>query len=119
MIDSRLLSDHNIWLATVRADGRPHLVPIWFVWTNERFYICTEGKSVKVKNIAANPCVSVSLEDGNKPVIAEGNAALIERPYPAQVIAAFKDKYQWDIGADTTSGYNALIEIVPEKWLKW
>jgi len=117
MSDPRLLSDRNIWLATVRADGRPHLVPIWFAWVNEHFYICTEGKSVKVRNLLANPRISVSLEDGNKPVIAEGKVVLIERPYPAEVIAAFKDKYQWDISTDNS--YNVLIEITPEKWLKW
>jgi PPOX class probable F420-dependent enzyme len=117
MTDPRLLSDRNVWLSTVRPDGRPHLVPIWFVWVRDRFYICTEGKSVKVKNVAATPRASVALEDGNRPVIAEGVAAVLDRPYTEDVVAAFKDKYQWDISTDNS--YNVLIEIIPEKWLKW
>jgi hypothetical protein len=99
MSDPRLLSDRNIWLATVRI------------------YICTESKSVKVRNIKANPRASAALEDGGKPMIAEGTAALLERPYPDDVVAAFTDKYQWDISTD--GSYNLLIEIAPEKWLKW
>jgi predicted pyridoxine 5'-phosphate oxidase superfamily flavin-nucleotide-binding protein len=28
----RLTAEPVIWLGTVRPDGRPHHVPIWFVW---------------------------------------------------------------------------------------
>lgn len=117
MSDPRLLSDRNVWLATTRADGRPHLVPIWFAWVNERFYICTEAKSVKVRNLKTNPRASVSLENGNQPLIAEGAARLLDPPHPPEVVAAFKEKYDWDITTDAS--YTALIEITPEKWLKW
>jgi PPOX class probable F420-dependent enzyme len=117
MHDPRLQTDRNVWLATVRPNGKPHLIPIWFVWHAEKFYICTEGKSVKIKNLKANPLVCVSLEDGNKPVIAEGTAALIERPYPDDVAALFQQKYNWNINTDTS--YTVLIEIAPQKWLNW
>ena len=117
MNDPRLQTDRNVWLATVRPNGKPHLIPIWFVWHNDKFYICTEGSSVKIKNIQANPCVSVSLEDGNKPVLAEGTATLSERPYPDDVAALFQQKYNWNINTDTS--YTNLIEIAPQKWLNW
>ena len=117
MADPRLLTDRNVWLATVRPNGKPHLVPIWFCYVRDKFYICTEGKSVKVKNLQANPRISVALEDGNKPVLAEGTACFIDRPFPDDVIAEFKQKYQWDIATD--GSYNVLIEITPDKWLKW
>ena len=72
MDDPRLQTDPNVWLSTTRPTGKPHLVPIWFIWLNERFYICTESKSVKIRNLRHNAGVCVALEDGNKPVIAEG-----------------------------------------------
>jgi hypothetical protein len=31
-IDARLRHEPIIWLSSVRPDGRPHLVPIWFLW---------------------------------------------------------------------------------------
>jgi PPOX class probable F420-dependent enzyme len=116
-LQKRLESEKNIWLATVRPNGHPHLVPIWFVWLQEHLYICTDAKSVKARNIAANPQVSFSLESGNSPIIGQGRAALLPQPYPTKVIDAFKAKFDWDITTDPT--YNALIEITPQRWLKW
>jgi F420H(2)-dependent biliverdin reductase len=115
--DPRLQTARNIWLATTRSNGKPHLVPIWFVWVDERFYICTASDSVKVRNLQANPRASVSLEDGDKPVIAECTARLVEQPFPAAVVQAFQDKFQWDISTDRS--YQALVELTPEKWLHW
>jgi nitroimidazol reductase NimA-like FMN-containing flavoprotein (pyridoxamine 5'-phosphate oxidase superfamily) len=43
----RLETKANIWLASVRADGRPHLVPVWFAWCEDKLYICIQSKSVK------------------------------------------------------------------------
>ncbi|MCP4418942.1 MAG: hypothetical protein GY805_20185 [Chloroflexi bacterium] len=30
-LEARLLTERNIWLATVRPSCRPHLIPIWFI----------------------------------------------------------------------------------------
>ena len=117
MDDPRLLTDANVWLSTTRPSGKPHLIPIWFIWLNDRFYICTESHSVKIRNLRHNSGVSVALEDGNKPVIAEGQAVLNEGPFPEDVRQAFIAKYNWDISTDRTA--HILIEIVPQKWLKW
>lgn len=115
--DPRLLTDRNIWIATVRPDGRPHLVPIWFCFLRGFFYVCAESRSVKARNLASAPRVSLALEDGTAPLIAEGQALRVPAPYPADVIEAFKAKYAWDITTDAS--YDALFEIAPERWLKW
>ena len=39
---------------SVRADGRPQLVPVWFVVSGQRWYISIKANSVKARNIAAN-----------------------------------------------------------------
>ena len=62
----------NVWMATVRPDGRPHQVPVWFVVSSRRWYICIEPDSVKARNIAASPRVALALEDGNDPYIMQG-----------------------------------------------
>lgn len=116
-MDQRLLTDRNIWLATVRSNGKPHLIPIWFVWVNERAYICTTSGSVKIRNITSNPNVSFSLEDGNKPLIGEALAALVAAPFPINVVRAFQTKYNWDITTDP--GYDILIELTITKWRQW
>lgn len=113
----RLASEMNVWLATVRPDGRPHLTPIWFVWVEERMWLCTQEQAVKARNVRSNPKVSVALENGSAPVTGEG-IATIRRPaeVPPAVRDAFVDKYEWDIDSDA-DGYGAVIEITIEKWL--
>lgn len=103
----RLTAAPNIWLATVRPDGRPHLVPIWFVVVDGRWYICTAPDSVKARNLRANPQVMAALEDGNQPYVIEGVAQPVT-PSPA-VLQSFQAKYDWAL--DTDAHYTQVFEI--------
>jgi F420H(2)-dependent biliverdin reductase len=112
----RLDSELNVWFAAVRADGRPHLTPIWFVWDHERMWLCTQTTSVKAKLVRANPQVSIALENGNAPVTGEGSARLVATmDAPKSVRDAFISKYEWDVTTD--NGYGVMIEITIQKWL--
>jgi hypothetical protein len=107
----------NIWMATTRPDGRPHLVPVWFIWNRRRFYMCIESGSVKGRNIQTENRVALALEDGSNPVICEGEATRVPPPWPAEVIRAFKKKYDWSI--DPKDQYDQLIRVKPTRWLGW
>jgi hypothetical protein len=74
--------------------------------------------SVKAKNIAGIPLVSLSLEDGSNVVICEGTAETVHLPYDESVLAEFKRKYDWDIMTDE-DGYDLMVRVVPNKWLSW
>jgi PPOX class probable F420-dependent enzyme len=114
---SRLQTHQNIWISSVRPDGRPHLVPVWFVWHTAHIFISADPASVKVRNIRSNPRVTLALEDGTHPVIIEGLAELIGLPLPQALWDAFFQKYEWDIHTDPQ--YHQVIEIAPVKWLAW
>lgn len=109
---ARLRSSSNIRLATVRANGSPHLIPIWFVWLDDKAFICTSLESVKAKNIRANPNVAFSLEDGSDPIVIEAQARQLEM-IPPNVAQAFREKYDWNIINDPT--YDGLIELTPTR----
>ena len=113
----RLQTEANIWLATVRPDGRPHLVPVWFAWYEEKIYACIQAKSVKTKNIEQNPHVVLSLENGSQVVICEGEATFVAPPWHDDLAAIFQKKYDWNIHTDKE--YDRLVEVVPRKWLMW
>jgi F420H(2)-dependent biliverdin reductase len=113
----RLEREPNLWLATVRRSGEPHLVPVWFVYEAGRLHVCTDPKSVKVRNIRARSSVVVALEGGDRPVIAYGKAQLLSRPWPPGVVADFKRKYDWDIEKGST--YSSLLTIEPSRWIEW
>jgi nitroimidazol reductase NimA-like FMN-containing flavoprotein (pyridoxamine 5'-phosphate oxidase superfamily) len=114
----RLRSAPNLWVATVRPDGRPHLTPTWFVVHDEKVYICIDPASVKARNLARNRHVALALEDGSAPIIVEGSARRLERAdWPPAVIDSFQRKYEWNIAGE--SQYSLLIEIAPAKVLSW
>lgn len=118
-ITPRLEQEKNVWLATVRPDGRPHLIPIWFVWFDGFIWIATARDSVKVGNVLANPRVAVALEDGDRPVIIEGRCEDVSDPARLDALApAFISKFDWDI-RQTLDEYGAILAIKPEKLLNW
>lgn len=108
----RLETARNIWLATVRPNGSPHLVPIWFVWHANKVYICTAKSSVKARNILKHSKIALALEDGDDPLVIEGEAAFLDQ-VPAELVSAFQSKFDWDIRTDET--YNTVIEITPTR----
>jgi PPOX class probable F420-dependent enzyme len=114
---ARLGAEANIWLASVRPDGRPHLVPIWFVWSGGQIYLCMQAASVKARNMQHSPRVALALESGSDPLVIEGEAAVVARPWPDSVVASFLAKYNWQITDDAE--YDALIAVRPRKWLAW
>ncbi len=68
-------------LATVRADGQPHVVPIWFLLDGETIIFTTGSASVKVRNIKRDHRVSLCVDDEQPPfsfATIEGTAQLIE-----------------------------------------
>ncbi|MEM7334807.1 MAG: pyridoxamine 5'-phosphate oxidase family protein [Chloroflexota bacterium] len=115
--EKRLQEERNIWMATVRRDGRPHLVPVWFIWFNNLIYIGMQPGSVKAKNLAQNDKMALSLESGSDVVICEGTAVLMEQPYPDALLKLFNSKYGWDMINDPV--HNLFYEVTPAKWLIW
>jgi F420H(2)-dependent biliverdin reductase len=113
----KLAEAGNIWFASVRSDGRPHLTPVWFVYEGYHLYVSIDPNSIKSRNLESNSQVSLALEDGSHPLICEGQAAFIPQPYSPKIVALFQKKYDWDIHAD--GQYSQLVEITPRKWLAW
>ncbi len=69
-------------LATVRTDGSPTVVPVWFEWDGERARLFTERTSKKIERIRADPrvCLAVAEPVGVNEawVTIEGTAAIID-----------------------------------------
>ncbi|GAA2417841.1 hypothetical protein GCM10010420_55270 [Streptomyces glaucosporus] len=114
----RLAEERNVWLCTVRPDGSAHVTPVWFVYRGSRWWIGSDHRSVKVGNIREEPRVSLALEDGRFPVVAEGCASLIHDGFPREVVAEFERKYGWDVSAPTGPGSKrVLLEVRVRRWL--
>jgi hypothetical protein len=68
-------------VATVRADGRPHVAPVWFDLDGDDIVFMTGSTSVKGKSLVRDPRVSIAVDDANPPysfVNIEGTATISE-----------------------------------------
>ena len=84
--ERRLTVAHDYWLATVRPDGRPHVMPVWGVWLDGCVWFSSGLRSRKARNLAVEPRCTVTTDDARNPVVVEGTA---ERLVDAAAIAAF------------------------------
>ena len=50
-------------LAYTWMDGTPRVVPVWFHWTGEQFVIGSPPKAPKLKALAADPRVALTIDD--------------------------------------------------------
>lgn len=66
-------------LATTRADGRPHVAPVWFVVDGDDIVLMTGADTVKGRNLAREGRAAVSVDDPSPPysfVLVEGPVTL-------------------------------------------
>ncbi|RIK20235.1 MAG: hypothetical protein DCC51_07745 [Anaerolineae bacterium] len=117
-IEARLSRESTIWLATVRGDGRPHLAPLWYIWLDEKIYICTGSESQKYVNMFNNQNVALSLADTANVLIIEGEAHSSPRSSIEPLAEHFYNKYEWDFRFDESADWR-LIEITPFKIIAW
>lgn len=112
-----------VWLTTVDPNGRPQSSPVWFVLEDGEFLIYSLADTPRVRNLAANPRVSLNLDsnEGGDVVVAEGVARVVEGP-PSTEHAAYQRKYlkrieQMGYTAKTfAAGYPVPIRIEPTRW---
>ncbi|QFG68418.1 pyridoxamine 5'-phosphate oxidase family protein [Ornithinimicrobium pratense] len=118
-VESRLHLERNVWLGTLRADGSPHITPVWFVYEAESWWVGSDGRSIKVRNLSADPRASLALENGDAPVVAEGIARIHRADFPDKIVRAFADKFNgWAVEDPAHSlGNRVLIEVVVSRWL--
>ncbi|MEG3634690.1 pyridoxamine 5'-phosphate oxidase family protein [Micromonospora palythoicola] len=114
----RLARERVVWICTLRPDGSPHLTPVWFHYVEGEWWIGTGERNRKVRNIAADPRVSLALPDGDAPVVAEGEASIVRRPFPPEVVEALRRRYGgWDVTVDGPDGRYVLLRVVVTRWL--
>jgi nitroimidazol reductase NimA-like FMN-containing flavoprotein (pyridoxamine 5'-phosphate oxidase superfamily) len=54
-------------LANIATDGTPRVIPIWFHWNGTEFVMGTPPKAPKLKALARNSRVALTIDDSNFP----------------------------------------------------
>lgn len=127
-VESRLARELIAWFTTVRADGQPQPVPVWFLWEDGQFLIFSRPRAQKLRNIRANPKVALhfnSDERGDSVVRFEGEAEIVPDGRPATAFPAMIEKYREGIRSlgmtpeSFAAEYSVQIRVRPTRLMHW
>ena len=74
-VEAQLAAAKLFWVATTTADGRPRVRPVDGTWFEGVIYVGGSPETAWVRDLLANPNVSVHLDSTDGVVIVEGVAA--------------------------------------------
>ena len=127
----RLGTDEIGWFTTVRGDGSPHAVPVWFFWHDGRVIVLSEPDTAKVRNVRRGSPVLLHLETapgGDGVVVLSGRARISERSateWLAEIGEAYEEKYRQAIAAfgmplpDIAERFSTVLELTPTRLQHW
>lgn len=120
-----LQEPHISIICTLRADGTPHMTPVWHLVDGDQIVVAVEATSVKARNVRSDPnvalCVAVN-ETPQRWLQVNGTAVLTEEGVPA-IVRALSRHY---LGAEEGASYAAdvlrklhfvLLSITPASML--
>jgi hypothetical protein len=131
-LDGFLAAERTCRVATVRGDGTPHVVPLWFVWDGNALWLNSVVKSQRWTDLSRNPAVSVVVDAGTAygelrgvelvgTVEKVGDAPRLRGvgdPELAEPEQLFAEKYN---GTSTyvPDGRHAWLRLTPSKLVSW
>jgi hypothetical protein len=106
------LDRHTCWLATVRPDGRPHVMPLGVLQLDGAFYFTSGAGARKAKNLAQDPHCVITVATRDFDLVLEGTAVKVTDPAEvARVAEAFRaDGWPASVdesGTSLTAAYSA------------
>ncbi len=94
----RLETANTFWRATVRSDGRPHVMPILAVWVDGALHFATNVDSRKASNLARDPRCVISTSADTLDLVVEGEAGLVRNDVRLRRVAeGYATKYDWQV----------------------
>jgi PPOX class probable F420-dependent enzyme len=100
-------------VATLRADGAPHTVPVWIGLEDEKIVILTSPQSQKARNLSRDPRIAISITDRDQPTAMasiRGRVTDIIRDNPAwEIIDRISRKY---VGEPYPRGGDRIVFII-------
>jgi PPOX class probable F420-dependent enzyme len=103
---------HTCWLATIDADGRPHVTGVGALWDDGAFWFETGAATRKARNLARDPRCTLSLATREFDLVVEGAASHVTDPAVVARMAGQWAEAGWpcrvdDSGVALTADYSA------------
>jgi general stress protein 26 len=119
-------------VATVDASGAPHVVPLWFVWTDDAIYVSSRRPSRTWSNANLDPRVALTVDLGRSwvelaGILVRGTAEPLAHDHPSlrKPISAWHEKYRSLLAADGFARFSEEVEslgflrVTPERIAVW
>lgn len=124
-----LKSQKILRLATIDSSGNPHIIPVWYMYNNDKFYVGTNTKTKKAENIKKNPKVSFCVDTGVKSpdifgIMGIGRAKLILKTDRVEILAKrillrYFRNLKSQSAQQLLNQTDCVIEITPKKITNW
>ena len=103
---------HTCWLATINADGSPHVTGVGAFWTDGSFWIVSGERTRKGRNLARDPRCTLSLSTHEFDLVLEGDARKVTDTASVAMIAKVASEDGWparvdESGSALTAEYSA------------
>ena len=130
-VDEFLAAERTCRVATTGRDGRPHVVPLWFVWDSGALWLSSVVRSQRWTDLMRDPRVAVVVDAGveytelrgvelSGEVVPVGEIPRAGAPDRVldQVEQLFADKYTRGVKVPA-DGRHAWLKLAPEKLVSW
>lgn len=109
-------------LATSDEQNQPHVVPVAYIFSDNKFYIATDYGTKKLANIKKNNKVSLVIDKykPNKAVLVFGTASILEKGEEyRKIYEKFYEKFTWVRKNPWKEGEAPFIVVEPAKVVSW
>ena len=115
-------------LATIDKKGMPHIVPVWYLYKDGIFYVGTNTKTKKARNVKKNHKVSFCVDTGIRSpifgVMGRGVAKLILNKkivsdITKKILLRYFKNLDNNSAQELFAQTNCIIKIMPKKITVW
>ncbi len=127
--DNFLKTQKVLRLATIDQSGNPHIVPVWYLYSGRKFYIGTNTKTQKAKNVKRNRQVSFCIDVGiHSPkiygVMGRGTAKIVLDKYTVsrlakRILKRYYRTLENKSAKELLDETDCILEILPKKLSVW
>ncbi len=127
--DNFLKTQKVLRLATIDQSGNPHIIPVWYLYSGKKFYIGTNTRTQKAKNVKKNRQVSFCIDVGiHSPkiygVMGRGTAKIVlEKNRVSRLAKRILKRYYRTLenksAKELLDETDCIIEISPKKLSVW
>jgi nitroimidazol reductase NimA-like FMN-containing flavoprotein (pyridoxamine 5'-phosphate oxidase superfamily) len=94
----RLADGDTYWLATTRADGSPHVVPILAVWVDGAMHFVANARTRKSRNLSRDARCVLAAGLRSLDLVIEGEAVKVTDDARLNAVAkAYADMHEWPV----------------------